>query len=58
MRTRKPLKSNTQSKNWVRTPGGGYCDICGEFLAGFLTPHVNRKTGRRLCPKCYQAGYK
>lgn len=56
MRTRKHLKF--KNRYWIRTAGGGHCDNCNVFLAGFLTPHVNKKTGKRLCPECYKKGEK
>ncbi len=51
---RKPLK--LENRYWTRIPGGGFCDSCGKFLVGFLTPHFNKSTYKLLCPDCYEAG--
>ena len=55
MKKRKPLRF--QNRYWKRTPGGGYCDSCHILIQGFLSPHVNKKTKKRLCEDCYLEGY-
>jgi hypothetical protein len=58
MKTRKSMVKNRilENRYWKRTPGGGYCDSCGLFLAGFLTPHKHKITKRVLCFTCYENG--
>ena len=58
MKPRKSMRDNRILNNryWRRGVGGGFCDVCGYFLAGFMTPHVNKVTKRRLCADCYEKG--